>query len=60
MATPQQQTNIYAQNGMWFQALTTIGELRRKNPQDTTLKATWNSLLTEIDLIEIAEKPLIY
>jgi hypothetical protein len=59
IATPQQQTNIYAKNGMWFQALTTLGELRRKNPQDAKLQAAWNNLLAEIGLIEIAEKPLI-
>jgi hypothetical protein len=59
MATPQQQTNIYAKNGIWFQTLTSLGELRRKNPQDATLQAAWNSLLAEIGLIEIVDQPLV-
>jgi hypothetical protein len=58
-ATPQQQVAIYAKNGIWYQALTTLLELRQKNPQDATLKATWNNLLTEIGLIDIADKSVV-
>jgi Domain of Unknown Function (DUF928) len=58
-ATPQQQVAIYAQNGIWYQALATLLELRQNNPKDETLQNTWETLLTEIGLIEIADKPLI-
>ncbi|MBD1847410.1 DUF928 domain-containing protein [Cyanobacteria bacterium FACHB-63] len=33
-ATPLQKAILYAKNGIWFEALTTVSELRRSNPQD--------------------------
>ncbi|NMG19996.1 DUF928 domain-containing protein [Brasilonema bromeliae] len=41
-ATPQQRVALYATNGIWFEALSTAGELRRRNPRDTS----WAALFT--------------
>ena len=58
-ATPRQQVSLYAQNGIWFDTLTTLADLRLANPQDATLAADWESLLQSIGLQDVAKKPLV-
>ncbi|AFY34519.1 DUF928 domain-containing protein [Calothrix sp. PCC 7507] len=58
-ATPQQQVGLYAENGIWYDALTTLAELRRAKPQDATLKADWTSLLNSAGLEKLTTQPLI-
>lgn len=57
-ATPQQQANLYAQNGIWFDALTTLAKLRLTKPQDTHLTEDWNRLLQTVGLEKLTTKPL--
>jgi Domain of Unknown Function (DUF928) len=38
----------YLNNKIWYDALTYVGELRRRNPQDPTLKQDWADLLEAI------------
>jgi Domain of Unknown Function (DUF928) len=40
-ATTLQKANLYAKNSIWYDAITTVAELRRQNPKD----AEWNNLL---------------
>ncbi|MBH8561881.1 DUF928 domain-containing protein [Nostoc sp. CENA67] len=58
-ATPQQQFTIYVQNGIWYNALTTLAQLRQQNPQDAALKIEWKNLLSSIHLDDIADKPIL-
>ncbi|NJP08624.1 MAG: DUF928 domain-containing protein [Leptolyngbyaceae cyanobacterium RU_5_1] len=58
-ATPQQRAVLYAQHGIWFDALTTLAELRLANPQDIRLTEDWNRLLQTVGLEKLAAKPLI-
>lgn len=58
-ATPQQQFAIYAQNGIWHEALTTLAKLRQKNPQDSALKTQWQDLLVSIHLGDVATEPMV-
>jgi hypothetical protein len=58
-AQPRQQLAIYARNGIWHEALTTLAQLRQNNPQDATLQKDWQDLLESIGLAETAAKPLI-
>ncbi|MBP5977583.1 DUF928 domain-containing protein [Brasilonema sp. CT11] len=58
-AQPRQQVAIYASNGIWYEALTTVAQLRQKNPQDVTLEQEWQDLLSSIGLGDFASKPLI-
>ncbi len=51
---PRKRYSIYAQKGIWYEALTTLAELRQKNPQDAALKAEWQNLLRSIRLDDIA------
>lgn len=58
-ATPQQQASLYAQNGIWFDALTISGKLHLANPQDVQLRKDWNDLLQSVGLEKLMAKPLV-
>lgn len=45
-ATPQERVNLYAQFGIWQDALTSLAQLHSSRPNDPQFKADWKSLLT--------------
>ncbi len=51
--------DIYAQNGIWYEALTILAQLRDQNPKDAALQAEWQNLLRSIRLDDIAAEPII-
>jgi Domain of Unknown Function (DUF928) len=51
-ATPRQKVAIYASNGIWHEAITTLAQQR------STLKADWTSLLQSIGLENLASEPI--
>lgn len=58
-ATPLQQVALYADNSIWYDALTTLAELRIANPSDdATLSNQWVSLLKSVGLDAIAHEPI--
>ena len=54
-ATPRQQVNLYAANGIWYEALSAANELRRTNSQDTS----WTALLKAVGLNDFATEPKV-
>jgi hypothetical protein len=58
-ADPRQKTVIYAENGIWQDALGTLAAARRANPNDPDLAADWKSLLDSVKLGEIAAEPIL-
>ncbi len=58
-ATPQQQVALYAANGIWYEALTALANLRHTYPQDTKLASDWVSLLESVGLQNIAAEPIV-
>ncbi|MEH1795962.1 DUF928 domain-containing protein [Nostoc sp.] len=54
----QKRYAIYAQNGIWYDALTTLAQLRQKNPKDTALQTEWQNLLGSTHLDDIAAEPI--
>ena len=58
-AQPREQVALYASSGIWFNALTTLGNLRRANPNNAALAKDWADLLQAIDLEKIAREPLV-
>ena len=56
--TPQQKATVYAEAGVWFEAVTTLAELRRQKPNDQALNAQWLELLQSVDLEAIATEPV--
>lgn len=58
-ATPRQRAALYAREGIWHDALTTLAELRSANPGDATLSNDWVSLLQSVRLEAIAAEPIV-
>ncbi|QHG20493.1 DUF928 domain-containing protein [Nostoc sp. ATCC 53789] len=58
-ATPQQKATLYAANGIWYDAIVSLAQLRHTNPQNGILLAEWKTLLYSVGLGEIANQPLI-
>lgn len=53
-ATILQRVALYAANGFWYEALTSVAELRRTNPN----APEWAALLRDVGLDAIATEPL--
>lgn len=58
-ADPREKTFIYAENGIWQDALSTLAAARRANPNDAELTADWESLLDSVKLGQIAKEPIV-
>ncbi|MEA5552676.1 DUF928 domain-containing protein [Anabaena cylindrica UHCC 0172] len=56
----EQKATLYAENGVWYDAIMSLAELRLTNPQNKTLVEKWTTLLNSIGLEEIANQPLIH
>lgn len=54
-ATTLEKAILYAQNGIWSEAIATVAELRRTNPKDTQ----WNSLLQSGGFQNFADEPIL-
>ncbi len=53
-ATSTQQAALYAENGLWYDALNRLAELRRLNSQDNAIAEDWADLLRSIALDKLA------
>lgn len=58
-AMPRERVALYAANGIWYEALTTLAELHRIQPNDSSLAAAWTELLQQVGLQAIAPQPII-
>jgi Domain of Unknown Function (DUF928) len=57
-ASTKQQARLYAENGIWFDALTTLAELRLANQKDAVTAQDWKSLLQSVGLERFASEPI--
>ncbi len=57
--SPFEQAAQAAQDGIWFDSLTALGELRQAEPDNPRFQQAWMNLLQQIDLDDIASKPLL-
>lgn len=57
--SPLEKFDIYAANGIWFDAAEILFQLRQKNPQNTAIENKWQNLLTSISLDDIVTKPVV-
>jgi hypothetical protein len=58
-ADARQKTFIYAENGIWQEALSNLAAARRANPNDPVVQSDWESLLESVTLGEIAKEPIL-
>jgi hypothetical protein len=54
-----EKVDIYAQNGLWFDALTELAKLRLEYPHIEALNKHWRSLLTEVGLNGLIDRPIV-
>lgn len=56
--TPFEQAVVYARNGIWYDALTVLGNEKQSGQQDGTITTAWTDLLKQIQLQGIAAAPI--
>ncbi len=63
-ASDEKRFSLYAQNGIWHETLETLVQLRRRKPEDATIRTSWDKLLNSVGLgafsrmkFEIDNKP---
>jgi hypothetical protein len=54
----QTRIKLYANNGYWFDTISTLADLRCAKPQDAALAKSWSTLLKSVRLSTIAEEPI--
>jgi Domain of Unknown Function (DUF928) len=64
VSMPQQSSErerviLYAQEGIWYETVTLLAQLRRRHPETETLLADWQQLLTDVGLEEFATKAIV-
>lgn len=56
--TPLEQAVVYARHGIWYDALTILGDENQTGRQDSAIAAAWTDLLKQIKLHGIAAAPI--
>lgn len=57
--SPRQLVAFYAQNGIWYSALTELAKLRQGNPANGIFARDWLQLLSDIGLQELSNVPIV-
>ncbi|MGB7441470.1 MAG: DUF928 domain-containing protein [Coleofasciculaceae cyanobacterium] len=57
--SPLEIAATYGNEGVWFDTLATIAQLRRSQPSNQALVSTWEEILKSVGLEEIATEPLL-
>jgi hypothetical protein len=57
-STPLEKVSLYAKQGFWYDALTTLTQLQETQPNNPEMAASWAQLLKSVGLDEIATKPI--
>ncbi|MDJ0708328.1 MAG: DUF928 domain-containing protein [Leptolyngbyaceae cyanobacterium MO_188.B28] len=57
--TQRKRVDVFAQNGIWHDALTELVNLRRTAPNNPAVARDWASFLNSVDLSAIADAPLL-
>ncbi|WP_445249495.1 DUF928 domain-containing protein [Microcoleus sp. OTE_8_concoct_300] len=51
--------SIFAQQGLWYDYLATLAQLRIQSPSDASLAIKWSAVLNSVQLGKIAQEPLV-
>lgn len=57
--SPYEQVSFYAEHGIWQDAITTLIELRQRQPSSDTVADHWLSFLESVGLAAIANAPIL-
>lgn len=56
--SPLEQTRLYANNGIWFDAFNLLATLHKQQPSDRQLTSSWEALLKQAELSDLTAAPL--
>jgi Domain of Unknown Function (DUF928) len=56
---PMARAIVYATNGIWYETVATLAQMRRKAPDDAKVTAEWRYLLQSQKLDSVANQPLL-
>lgn len=54
-----EQAATYGKNGIWYDTVATLADLRRSQPENTTYLTNWQQILKSVGLEAIAKEPLL-
>lgn len=58
-ATDAEKPQIYWQQGIWYEALDSLAQLHRSQPQNPDWQQQWQTLLRSVGLDQIADRPFV-
>lgn len=58
-ATPLQKIDIYAENGIWYDTVADLAQMRVQNPGNEELEADWQKLLQSVGLADIQSQAVV-
>ena len=59
IAKPREKARLYAAEGIWFDSLDMLAQLRQKEPENKQLIKDWKNLVESIGVVDVADKPLV-
>lgn len=59
VASNEERLQFYIQHEIWYDALTTLADIIRQSPHNSTLNLQWIQMLESIELGELANQPLL-
>jgi Domain of Unknown Function (DUF928) len=58
-SAPSQKAALYAESGLWYDAITQLGKVLHDRPQDTRTLEDWTALLNDGGLNQISSKAIV-
>ncbi|MBO9998906.1 MAG: DUF928 domain-containing protein [Cyanobacteria bacterium SID2] len=58
-ATPRERLALYAETGIWYDAIDTLAELHRADPENEEFIQIWQEITKSVDLMKVGEKTLL-
>lgn len=55
----REQAAVYAEAGIWHEAVSTLANLRQKQPENPELLNSWGELLRSVQLEQFAQEPVV-
>lgn len=59
LAQPLERISIYAENGLWFDTLSSIDRLRQTESKNKAIDTIWTDLLQQVGLDEVSQEPIV-
>ncbi len=59
LAPPLEKISIYAENGLWYDTLSTVDRLQQQELENQAIAGIWTDLLQQVGLDEISQEPVV-